>query len=208
MIFTHVPATFSICSNIPGHKKVIHVVSNGDTQKLVDEMVQIQLEQQASASKLMRNKFEPILSTLQARVDIFKMLHPDYDKDSLEVRNFKRMNSLLSSLQKYCDQLPVIGFNSQRYDIPLIKRYLPASLQRLDSLPHFIIRKTNSYMALATKRLKFLDMVNYLAAGTSLNSFYEAFKVQTPKGFFPYEWFDSLEKLKAPALPSQAEFYN
>ena len=51
-------------------------------------------------------------------------------------------------------------------------------------------------------------MVNYLAAGTSLNSFYEAFKVQTPKGCFPYEWFDSLEKLNYKGLPPQSDFYS
>ena len=86
--------------------------------------------------------------------------------------------------ERYCDRLPVNGYNSQRYDIPLIRRYLPSSLERLDTLPNLVIRKDNSYMALGTTRLKYLDLTNYLAAGTSLSSFYKAYNVSDPKGFF------------------------
>ena len=63
-------------------------------------------------------------------------------------------------------------------------------------------------MALASDRLKYLDLTNYLAAGTSLRSFYQAYKVKNPKGFFCYEWFDSLEKLNFPELPPRKEFFS
>ena len=63
-------------------------------------------------------------------------------------------------------------------------------------------------MALGTKRLKYLDLTNYLAAGTSLQAFYKAYNVTDSKGFFCYEWFDSLEKLNWPNLPPQEEFYS
>ena len=62
-------------------------------------------------------------------------------------------------------------------------------------------------MVLATKRLKFLDITNYLAAGTKLVDFYESFQVSTPKGFFPYAWFDSLEKLEWQSLPESVEYF-
>ena len=60
----------------------------------------------------------------------------------------------------------------------------------------------------ATKRLKFFDVSNFLAAGTSLANFYKAYKVENQKTIFPYSWFDSLEKLKAPSLPTQDDFYS
>jgi hypothetical protein len=63
-------------------------------------------------------------------------------------------------------------------------------------------------MCLATKRLKFLDVSNFLAAGTSLSNFYKAYKVENQKTIFPYSWFDSLEKLEARFLPKQEEFYS
>ena len=64
-------------------------------------------------------------------------------------------------------------------------------------------------MTLSTARLKFLDVINYLAAGTSLlNAFYKGVKVETMKQVFPYEWFDSLAKLKASGPPSREEIYS
>jgi hypothetical protein len=69
MHYVHVPATFSICSNIPDHTETRHVVSDGDPQKLVDAMVRIQLEQQIKASEIMRNKFEYIFEKLRNEMD-------------------------------------------------------------------------------------------------------------------------------------------
>ena len=60
-------------------------------------------------------------------------------------------------------------------------------------------------MAIGTEHLKYLDLGNYLAAGTSLVKFYKAFKVERPKGNLPYEWFDSLDKLQAPSLPQRTQ---
>ena len=38
------------------------------------------------------------------------------------------------------------------------------------------------------------------------DSFYRAYNVATPKGTFPYEWFNSLEKLNYTGLPPQSQF--
>ena len=62
-------------------------------------------------------------------------------------------------------------------------------------------------MALSSKKMKFLDITNYLAAGTSLKAFYESYRVSTSKGFFPYTWFDSLEKLDVTSLPDDIEVF-
>ena len=63
-------------------------------------------------------------------------------------------------------------------------------------------------MCISTERLKFLDLVNYLAAGTSLDDLYKSYNVTTPKGVFPYEYFTSLRKLKKKKLPSRKRFYS
>ena len=107
---------------------------------------------------------------------------------------------------KYCNQLIIIGFNSQNYDLPLIRHYLPSSLSNLDTSPSFLIKKGNSYMTVATRSLKYLDLCNYLAAGTSLEKFYKSFNVTTSKGHFPYSWCSSLDKLNYLGLPPQEEF--
>ena len=79
-------------------------------------------------------------------------------------------------------------------------------MKKEDNNPDQVIKKTNGYMSLATPKLKFLDITNYLAAGTSLAQFYSMFNVSTPKGSFPYEWFDSLDKFKYKGLPPQSCF--
>ena len=50
--------------------------------------------------------------------------------------------------------------------------------------------------------LYLLDISNYLAPGCSYAQFLTAFGCDIPKGIFPYEWFDSYEKLSYPSLPS------
>ena len=209
---THVPASFSLCSNIPNHTAPIHEVSDGNTQLLIDKVVLHQLNHQKAASVIMRKKFDYVIDKIRTEIDQIEEANPDItkklilDKEHYVCRRYKKMTSLLASVLKYCDQLIILGFNSQRYDIPLIRRYLPSSLKRLDSLPNFVIKKTNSYMALSTKSFKYLDLTNYLAAGTSLDSFYKAYNVSTPKACFAYEWFDSLEKLDYTGLPTQSQF--
>ena len=49
--------------------------------------------------------------------------------------------------------------------------------------------------------------MNFLGAAISLDSFSKAYKTSETKGFFPYEWFDSPEKLTYPALPPYNEFF-
>ena len=85
------------------------------------------------------------------------------------------------------------------------KTLLASSLIKQDGTPKQVIKKMGGYMSIATKRLKFLDITNFLAARTNLVIFYESFQVSTPKGSFPYQWFDSLEKLEFPGLPEDCE---
>ena len=203
--FEHIPASFSICSNIPYQTECIHRVSNGNTQELIDIMVKILLNQQQTSSSLMRQKYKSTIEKLEQKIN--ETLENNPAGDGFE-KKIKRYKSLLSSLLLYCDQLVIIGFNSQKYDLPLIKSYLISSLRRFDTLPQKIIKKDNAYMCISTKRLKFLDLVNYLAAGTSLDDLYKSYNVTTPKGVFPYEYFTSLRKLKKKKLPSRKRFYS
>ena len=110
-------------------------------------------------------------------------------------------------LEDFLKELPVLGFNSGKYDVTVIKRYLYPVLQRLDPI-QFIVKRTGTYMALKTKMLKFLDITNYLAPGYNYDKFLKAYNVEQEKGFFPYEWFDDLEKLNATELPPHEAFYS
>ena len=126
-----------------------------------------------------------------------------------EIRVMERLliktEKCFKNLNRYIEQHTVLGFNSQKYDLPLIRPYLPSSLIKLGHTPKQVIKRGSGYMVIATPKLKFLDITNYLAAGTSLVNFYASFNVSTPKGILPYQWFDSLERLQETSLPKRSE---
>ena len=56
--------------------------------------------------------------------------------------------------------------------------------------------------------LQFLDILNFLGGATSLDKFLKAYGTSEQKGFFPYEWFDDIEKLRHTELPIADAFYS
>ena len=56
----HLPATFSMRSNIPGFETSVHMQSNGNPQNLVDEM-ELEVKHSKKASPVMSTKFKHIL---------------------------------------------------------------------------------------------------------------------------------------------------
>jgi hypothetical protein len=55
----------------------------------------------------------------------------------------------------------------------------------------------------------FLDQMAYCGAGTALSSFIKAYDVGENKGWFPYEWFDSYDKLDYPVKKLKiTDFYS
>ena len=70
------------------------------------------------------------------------------------------------------------------------------------------IKKENFYLAISTPQLKFLDISNYLAVGSSYSQFLKAYGCEIPKGTLPYKWFDSFDKLAYTSLPEMKDFYS
>ena len=56
--------------------------------------------------------------------------------------------------------------------------------------------------------LQFLDNPNFSGGATSLDKFMKAYGTSEQKGFFPYEWFDDIEKLRHTELPIPDAFYS
>ena len=105
--------------------------------------------------------------------------------------------------------MPLVGFNSSRYDINVIKRFLFRHLEssEQDGIG-FVVKRNNAYMCIKTERLKFLDITNYLAPGCSYAEFLSAYECTAQKGFFPYEWFDDIVKLDYKSLPAHDDFFS
>ena len=110
------------------------------------------------------------------------------------------------SYVNWVKQVPVFGFNSGRYDINMIKEYFVKNLISLSDVN--VAKKENSYMFLSTPNFKFLDIKNYLAPGLSYDAWCRAYGCELQKLAFPYEWFDSFEKLNHIGPVKYEEFYS
>ena len=207
----HVPLSVSVASNVPGHEDAQCYITNGDSDKLVADMMS-HLHAVSDAA------FESLKPSYESVLDKLKMLKEEWDSaeeecgleeaeseanaDESKTNPFKK---LLDQLFSWLHQLPVIGFNSGKYDLNMIKRsFVPLLISNNAA----VIKRQNTYMCLYTDKLKFLDMVNFLAPGVSYDKYLKAYGCELQKGHFPYEYMDNLRKLDDCALPPQAAFYS
>ena len=110
-------------------------------------------------------------------------------------------------IEEWCDQVPVLGFNSGTYDLNLIKNYFAERLANTTNKVR-VAKHGNKIMFLLTSGFRFLDIINYLGPGTSYEKWVKAYDCKTTKSWFPYEWFDRPEKLDYPGLPDYPHWYS
>ena len=115
---------------------------------------------------------------------------------------------LQEHLGRYCNVLPVFGFNSAKYDINLIKSYLLPILINERNIEPIVIKKANQFVSFKFGDVQLLDIMNFLGGATSLDSFLKAYKTAETKGFFPYEWFDCPQKMNNSELPPYDAFFS
>ena len=67
-------------------------------------------------------------------------------------------------------------------------------------------KKANRFVSFEFVIIQLLDFMNFLGGATSLDSFLKAYKTSETRGFFPYEWFDSPQKMNNSELPPYNAF--
>ena len=107
-------------------------------------------------------------------------------EDEQEAPNVARpkisfLKRLKSRLDEYLKKLPVVGFNSGKYDLNVIKKFLAAYLVKNKEMD-FIVKRNNNFMCLQTQCLRFLDVTNFLAPGFSYSKFLKAYDCPQTKG--------------------------
>ena len=74
-------------------------------------------------------------------------------------------------LKQRVNQVPLISFNSGKYDLNMVKEYFvkEISYNKDDECNEnvFAAKKENDYMFLTTSTIKFLDIKNYIGPGLS-----------------------------------------
>ena len=123
----------------------------------------------------------------------------DYDNDGyfndtaeekeLSTQFLQKQKNQLVNLQehfrRYCNTLPVFGFNSAKYDINLIKSYLLPILVNERQIESTVIKKANQFVSFKFGDVQLLDIKNFLGGATSLDSFLKAYKTEETKDFSP-----------------------
>ena len=115
---------------------------------------------------------------------------------------------LRESRKRYCNVLPVFGFNSAKYDLKVIKSYLLPILNKEQDIEATVIKKTNQFISFKFGDIQLLDIMKFPDVATSLDSFLKAYKTSETKRFFPYEWFDHPDKMQNTELPPFVAFYS
>ena len=225
----HVPISVSISSNLIAEPIFL---CNSDPRHLVSSFISA-LEGLATQSKAqmklsfievetaIKIKFSNILEQLNQR-HIQQQRVIDYDNaeyfnDTMEEKElstqFLKMqkNQLIDlpeHFERYCNTLPVFGFNSAKYDINLIKSYLLPILVNEQQIEPTVIKKANQFVSFKFGDVQLLDIMIFRGGATSLDSFLKAYKTEETKGFFPYEWFDNPENLTNKEIPPYDSFFS
>ena len=178
----HVPVSVAINDNLTNEP--VFIVDQ-DPENLVKRFVEDLLERQRKIAQKVDSLF-PLPKSNDDRVSL-----------SEKARNLRKT---------WVNQVPVFGFNSGRYDINMIKEYFVKNLAIISNVN--VAKKENSYMFLSLPQFKFLDIKSYLAPGLSYAAWCRAYGCELQKLVFPYEWFDSFEKLNHKGPVKYEEFYS
>ena len=200
-IARHVPLSVSLASNVPGYETPRCYVTEGDSDKLVADMMAGLVATSDAAYDLLKPSYGSVLNELEARKEAWDDAESEANAEERKTNPF---NTLAGHLHDWLHQLPVIGFNSGKYDLNMIKRsFVPLLISNNAA----VIKRQNTYMCLYTDKLKFVDICNYLAPGVSYAKYLTAYGCELGKGHFPYEYMDGIGKLDERSLPPQAVFY-
>ena len=207
-IARHVPLSVSLASNVPGYEPAQCYVTDGDADKLVGCMMTRLNTISDAAFESLKPSYESVLNELEARKEEWDDAESEANTEEEENEKESKtnpFNTLAGQLLGWLRQLPVVGFNSGKYDLNVVKKFFIPLLIHNNAA---VIKRQNTYMCLYTDKLKFLDVTQYLAPGVSYDKYLKAYGCELGKGHFPYEYMDDLQKLEDRALPPQAAFYS
>ena len=101
----------------------------------------------------------------------------------------KGLVELQKDLEKYIQRVPVLGFNSAKYDLNLLRQQLITTYLRDygGGGEVKVIKQQSAYSKIDLgHQLRFLDVYKYCSPNTNLDSFMKAEGVVGGKFFFPY----------------------
>ena len=210
-IARHVPLSVSVASNVPGYEPAQCYITDGDSDKLVADMMVHLTAISDTAYDALLPSYVDVLADLDARKHAWEEETKEAEEEDEEEeaehgkKTVNPYKTLENQLQVWLHQLSVVGFNSGRYDLNAIKKFFIPLLIHNNAT---VIKRQNTYMCLSTDQLKFVDICNYLAPDVSYDKYLKAYGCELQKGHFPYEYMDDLQKLEDRVLPPQSAFFS
>jgi hypothetical protein len=207
--FQHIPISSSVCSN---HKDFTtpHCIVNEHVESLTKEMMQYISIIANSIREDKINSFRDYFEQLDFLIYEWENTPQNITDKTIEISisqkiMLNQLNNLRERFLRYCSEIPVLGFNSGRYDINLIKGKIIEHLKmhEVKKSSGFVIKRNNCYSCISNGELRFLDVTHFLSPGTSYSKFLKAYDANSSqsKGYFPYEHFRSPEQLNDTQLP-------
>lgn len=225
-IYTHreTLASISFSSNIPGFKETQCYISEGDPQQIVDKLYDRIIDLSNAAKQEMfkfpwvnetLNRLDKQITDIVYHISEIKKCGKRRPKMSIQ-GDLNELRKLKQDFLDWLQRIPVMGFNSSKFDINLIKVELFSRLMKDSQSQNTkrrvmncnILKRNNQYLAITTKHAIFLDTALFLSAGLSYEKFLAGFKVKTQKGHWPHEYFTTLDKLNEKELPPREGFMN
>ena len=182
-IARHVPLSVSVASNVPGHEDAQCYVTNGDSDKLVGDMMRGLSAISDAAFDMLIPSYDNVLNELEVRKEAWdeaerKAFKEDESKQEddeeveMEAVKTNPYKTLIGQLLGWVHQLPVIGFNSGKYDLNVIKQFFVPYLLKPskqddndeeeeeeddddDDETRFVIKRQNTFTCFSTRKLFF-----------------------------------------------------
>ena len=206
----HKLMSVSVCSNVPGYLEPKFFVSKGSTTEVIRQFVLYIEEIQEKANEFMCTQYGNILEKLNEAAVHQEKIEEEFCEEPLSNKTIYASRSINTLRHRFLDHLaiiPVIGFNSGSYDLNVMKGPLLRFFSERGKI-NFVIKRDSKLQCIQTDKFRFLDMMNYLTPGTSYAKYLRTFEVTSQKGFFPYDYVTSLDKLLETSLPPHAAFYS
>ena len=205
----HAIASVSVCSNIGGYLEPKTFVNDNDNEyDVVKQMMEYLDAMAVEARQNMVAKYGVVFDAIKLAGKKLREKEIKAMGDMARYYVSEKITQLETELQTYISDLLVFGFNSKSFDIPLMMDNFLRYLQDTGSAVQACIKKQGQYMLLRTSNLRFLDITNFLAEGTSLRQYLSAMEIDDQKFFFCYDKLQSLDNLKDEGFPRHEEFFN
>ena len=217
----HIPILVYFFSNLV---KESVFLCNSDPHHILTSFIGA-LENSALQSKtIMKNLFFDIKKTIKIKLgSILETLTQrhnrreqadldDCDNETCTSTQFlhiqkKQLIDLPEHLERYCNVLPIFGFNSANFDFNLVKSYSVPILVNERNIETTVIKTAKQFISFKFGDIQLLDILNLLGGATILDSFLKAYHTSETKGIFLYEWFDHPDKMQNTELPPSDAFY-